>query len=231
MADRTGPRRRGRVTDVDAVKIRKLAIAARDGDAKKEPPVLPTQEAPEIGRRIAAALKREMQNAAFAEDVRQAALVNLVGLAGHGGAIYGRALLREGKIRISRSGDVFLVSSGYAIPSVIASNGASAVIVTGVASDAAEVDEDAHAQPPAVYVQFDLMTWAQFHALYAALNKRYVGLGSVLTAFDEIAKLESLYPDLTVGGAMDAAGLDRDTMIPFIDLDDALGDDAASGAS
>lgn len=228
MADRTGPSRRGRVTDVDAAKIRALAIAARDGDARATPPVAPTNEAPEIGRRIAAALDAEMRDARLAEGVRQAARLNLVGLASHGGAIYGRALLREGKIRISRRGDVFLVSSGYAIPSVIASNGASPIIEAGDPSDTTEDDGQGYLQPSAIYVQFDVMAWAQFHALYAAMNRRHVGLGSALAAFDEIARLEALYPTLTVGAAMDAAGLDRDTVIPFVDLDGALG--VASGA-
>jgi hypothetical protein len=216
------------VTDVDGDKIRALAVAARDGDPAGTPPLAATQEAPEIGRRIAAALDAEMHNGKLGDDVRRAARLNLVGLAAHGGAAYGRALLREGKIRVSRRGDVFLVSSGYAIPAVIASNGEAEAEVAATDAEG-EAADDEHAAPPAVYVQFDLMTWAQFHALYAALNRRYVGLGAVLTAFDEIAKLEALYPTLTVGAAMDAAGLDRDTMIPFIDLDDALGDDAAGG--
>jgi len=229
MADRTGPRRRRRVIDVDAEKIRALAVKARDGDPWAVPPVPATDEAPEIGRRIAAALATEMQDATVGEDVRAAARCNLVGLAAQGGAYFGRKLLREGKIKIARRGDVFIVNGGYAIPTVIAQNGTPQ---DGDEDDeGAESEPDAWIPPPSVYVQFDLMTWAQFHALYAALNRRYVGLGAVLTAFDEIAKLEGLYPRLTVGEAMDAAGLDRDTMIPFIDLDDVLGeDDAAAGS-
>lgn len=227
MANRTGPSRQRRVSTVDVQKIRDLAVKARDGDRKAVPPTRATDEAPEIGRRIAAALDGEMHDSKLDEAARQAARHNLVGLAAQGGAIYGRALLREGKIRISRRGDVFIVSSGYAIPSVIASNGA----VAARANEGADESKGAAGEPVlpvSIYVQLDLMTWAQFHALVAAMNKRHAGLGAALTAFEEIAKLEALYPTLTVGAAMDAAGLDRDTVIPFVDLDDVLGDDAAA---
>lgn len=226
MPDRTGPSRRGRVTDVDSGEIRKLAIAARDGDPNATPPVEATHEAPEIGRRIALALSLAMDNGKGTDADRATARANLIGLAGHGGAAYGKLVLREGKIKISRRGDVFTVNSGYAIPSVIAANGSSELEATADAELLTGQGSAAHVLPSAVYVQFDLMTWAQFHALYASLNRRFVGLGAVLTAFDEIAKLEPLYPRMTVGEALDAAGLDRDTLIPTVDLDDVLGDDA-----
>lgn len=212
MAERTGARRK-QTADVDALRIRQLAITARDGDPNATPTLEPTREAPEIGRRIARALDAEYRDQTSDDPSRAAAYANLLGLASAGAAIHARRLLREVQFKISRSGNVTRISGGYALPQALVT---AADQADGAPSAASPGPETA----TTLYVELDIMTWAMLRALRGQLAARRDGLSAVVTVIDEILELEKQYPTLTVGAALEEAGLDRDTL--SVDLDVAL---------
>lgn len=148
--------------------------------------------APEIGRRVATAIGSEFENG------EPTAWANLIGLAALGASYYGRSVLKENKLRVKRRGSVTTISGGYALPSSVVSNGRTAT---------ASVDLD---EPPAQseYRQFDLLTWAEFSIILDELRGRRAALDATVITFEEVAKLEAMYPEYTVGEAIEAAGLD-----------------------
>lgn len=147
--------------------------------------------APEIGRTVASELAAEFQGG----DPN--AWANLVGLAALGAAYYGRSVLKENRLKVRRRGKVTTISGGYALPTGVAMSAPSAAIA----------DEDAELAE-STYVQFEMLTWASFHAVLQQLQGRRDALDGTIVTFEEISKLEDLYPDCLVGEAIARAGLD-----------------------
>lgn len=158
--------------------------------------------APEIGQRVARAVGIEVENG------EPNAWANLLGLAALGAAYYARSVLKENRLRVRRQGSVVTISGGYAVPSTVAENGRASDFV---------VDDTDESVARSEYVQFDLLTWAEFSLILVALRERREALDATIVTFEEIAKLEAVYPDVNVGQAISKAGLDLSSR--NIDLD------------
>lgn len=177
--------------NIDNERVRQLARAERDGGCA---------DASEGGRRIAWALGSAFQNG------EAEAWGSLLGLAAQGAAYYMRSVLKENRIKVRRRGNVVTISGGYAVPQSVAQNGVSPS--AAVAADRGDGN---------LYVQFDFMTWAEFHLVLDALRGRRGSLDATIVTFEEIAKLEAQYPRAHVGEAIQQAGLDLSSR--HIDLD------------
>lgn len=172
--------------DIDHELIRQLARDERDAGCA---------DAPEIGRRVARAVARAFQ------DGEDGAYENLVGLAAQGAAYYGRSVLKENKLKITRRGEVVTISGAYALPSGVVTNG-----ITKSQEPAEAPSDDSLTRTR--YVQWGLLTWAEFHTVLDLLRDRRGAIDATVTTFEEVARLEDRYPSLSVGEAVEAAGLD-----------------------
>lgn len=209
MAKRT----RAELESVDSEAIRQMAVSAKDDGWR---------EAPEIGRQIAYRLSQAFKDADSTEDERQSAYVNLVGLAAIGARGYGVRALREGQIRVTRQGSTIRIHSDWSVPATVVENG----VHESTKADLKSADVAPAERRQNLYVQFDLMSWEMFDLVWSQLQRKIDGYTAAAVTFEEIAKLRPLYPDLTVGAAIEAAGLDVDT--GEIDLD-ALSSSTADG--
>ena len=180
-----------RAADIDNERVRQLARAERDRGC---------DDASEGGRRIAWALGSAFQNG------DGEAWPSLLGLAAQGAAYYMRSVLKENRLKVKRLGNVVTISGGYAVPQSVVQNGGT--------STASTTDDEGSGS---LYVQFDFMTWAEFHLVLEALRGRRGSLDATIVTFEEIAKLEGRYPGAHVGEAIQKAGLDLSSR--HIDLD------------
>lgn len=172
--------------DIDHELIRRIAREERDNGCA---------DAPEIGRRIARCVAQAFK------DGEDGAYENLVGLAALGSAYYGRSVLKENKLKITRRGEVITISGAYALPTGVVTNGVDK-------AQAATEDQTSEAPARTRYVQWGLLTWAEFHTVLELLRDRRGAIDATVTTFEEVAKLERVYPSMTVGEAIQCAGLD-----------------------
>jgi hypothetical protein len=195
-----------RTADMDHERIRQLAIEERDAGCR---------EAPEIGRRVAAALSDAFKDAKATDGERQSAYINLVGLAALGARDVAARVLKEIRITVTRQGSVQRVQAGGFLPESVVTNGEA---VVSLADDVSSASPTVTARKRKLHVQFDFMSWEMFHVLQSQIDKLEAGVASTRITFGEIGKLESIYPDRTVGDAMRAAGLDPDTLEINLDI-------------
>lgn len=212
MADKTT------IPAVDADEVERLARQARAGDPTGTPPVYPSEDAGEIGRRMVLALDHKHRDEKGDDVSRSAAYSNLRGLAVAGGAAIARRIIKhEAPFKITRNGKLTTIARVFSVPSHLITDGQKVEPSepNGQGASAGTVAFSARQ-----YIQLDFATWDLLRWLRDHLTARRDGLGISVTLLDEILALEAVYPGCAPREAMVKAGLDPTTL--QIDLDKAL---------
>jgi hypothetical protein len=191
------------IAAVDAARVDDLALEARAG-THVDPPVEPTDDPMEIGRRIIAALDSEHDDQDTDDESRNAAYSDIRALSVSGAAARAQ---------------VTTISGAFSVPSYLVTNGNGAVASS---DDPNATSNDADMKRRTQYIQPDFATWELIQWVRDHLANRRDGLGVTVAMFDEILKLKDMdgYAGLSPRDAMLKAGLDPKTM--EIDLDQAL---------
>lgn len=202
------------IPPADPDRLAVLVADARRGDPTACPPLGPSQDASELGRRIVRALDLRARDPESDDPTRSGAHADLCGLAVTGAAAAARREIRRAEpFRIRRNGNLTTIARSFSVPTHL---------IDGAAPSGDGEDDDGPEMAPArrSYIQIDFASWELLEWLREHLAARRDGLGVTVTLLDEILKLKDVHPGLGPRDAMLAAGLDPDTL--QIDLDEAL---------